>query len=116
MLIGGIALNHEDPRLLQFDQEQRLVLILCLYRQRERHFVCVSGDLPGAGPDIQLGLRGHPGCKDIRRLRRLEREILDVDLLQHQLLGCVLGLVLFCHDFLKCSVSLPGSVSPAKRK
>src|SRR6185369_9197471 len=97
LLFGVVALDVEDPGLRDLDQEDRRILLFGLDGQRERDLERARRDALRARADADLSLRRGVGREHGRRLRRLEGQILHVDLLEKQLLRSRgLGL-LICH-------------------
>src|SRR5882672_7342763 len=85
-LLGRVALEHEYAGLRHLDEEQRRVVVLGLDGECESDLGQVRTDFLRACPDIELRLRRNVRREYARRLGRLERQVLDVDLLQHELL------------------------------
>src|SRR5690606_4361670 len=94
-LLLVVALKREYAGLRDLDEEQRRILILCLDGQCQRDFLRVRRDLARVRAHVELRLRRHLRVENLRGLRRLERQILDVNLLQYQLLYGLL-----CHGCL----------------
>ena len=79
----------EDAALLGLDQEQRLVVDRGRDRRRHRDLVGRLGDHLGAQPEVDLDLRLALLEQDLRRVRLLERQVLQVQPLDGEQRGVV---------------------------
>ena len=76
--LGDVA-DLEDAALLGLDQEHHLVVDLGRDRRGHRHLVGRLGHDLGAEPEVDLDLRLALLEQDLRRVRLLERQVLQVD-------------------------------------
>ena len=84
-LVGAHAADAENSGLRRFNQKYRLVAGARGDRQREHAFVHVLVDLLAARAKADLDLRRFRHLERLRRTGVLERQILDVDLLDREL-------------------------------
>src|SRR5947207_723899 len=84
-LVGAHAADAKNARLRRFNQKYCLVAGARGDRQREHTLVSVGGNLLAARAKADLDLRRFRHLKRLRRAGVLERQILDVDLLDREL-------------------------------
>ena len=94
-MLGGHAADREESRLRRLDQEQRLVADLRRQRHRQHAFVDVGLDLLAARAKADFDLRLLLVQERLRRAGVLEREVLEVDLVDAErgALGAVAAVV-----------------------
>src|SRR6185369_3860548 len=80
-LLVADVLDLEDAALLRLDEKERLVVELGRHRRRQRHFAHRLGDRLGADAEVDLDLRLALLEEDLRRVRLLERKVLEIDAL-----------------------------------
>ena len=80
--LGRVALNQKHARLRKLDEKQRRILILGFDRQSQRDFDVAVANVTIRVTQIELGLRSGIATEYLRSPGRLERHVLDVDLLQ----------------------------------
>src|SRR6202165_1617795 len=115
-LLGWHVAHREDARLYRLGEEDRLVVAARGDGRRDRHLVIDVGELRRRGVDLYFDLRLHLRHERLGCVRNLEREILDVDLLDLE--AGLLRLRLWCRllQFAHGEPSRSGSSLPSRSR